>query len=184
MQTEFRKPHYCLPPILIHKYTCLYTREQTPVQMCTGKCVHVWQTVAETLELRKPPLPTHYNDIIMGAIASQITSLAIVFSSFIQTQIKENIKAPRHWPLCGEFTGTGEFTAQMASYAENISIWWRHREWRQFGIITALNSHEHVSKGSLNTDPTYVRMIYWIMETQLPLANKYVSMHSVKRYAV
>ena len=23
----------------------------------------------------------------------------------IQTQIKENIKAPRHWPLCGEFTG-------------------------------------------------------------------------------
>ena len=24
---------------------------------------------------------------------------------FIQTQIKENIKAPRHWPLCGELTG-------------------------------------------------------------------------------
>ena len=24
--------------------------------------------------------------------------------SFIQMQIKENIKAPRHWPLCGEFT--------------------------------------------------------------------------------
>ena len=24
---------------------------------------------------------------------------------FIQTQIKENIKAPPHWPLCGEFTG-------------------------------------------------------------------------------
>ena len=23
----------------------------------------------------------------------------------LQTQIKENIKAPRHWPLCGEFTG-------------------------------------------------------------------------------
>ena len=24
---------------------------------------------------------------------------------FIQTQIKENIKAPHHWPLCGEFIG-------------------------------------------------------------------------------
>ena len=24
---------------------------------------------------------------------------------FIQAQIKENIKAPRHWPLWGEFTG-------------------------------------------------------------------------------
>ena len=42
----------------------------------------------------------------MSAIASQITSLTIVFTqSFIQTQIKENIKARRHWPLCGEFTG-------------------------------------------------------------------------------
>ena len=25
--------------------------------------------------------------------------------AFIQVQIKENIKAPRYWPLCGEFTG-------------------------------------------------------------------------------
>ena len=24
---------------------------------------------------------------------------------FVQTQIKDNIKAPRHWPLCVEFTG-------------------------------------------------------------------------------
>ena len=47
---------------------------------------------------------THCNDIIMGAVASQITSLTIVYS-FIQAQIKENIKAPRHWPLWGEFTG-------------------------------------------------------------------------------
>ena len=46
--------------------------------------------------------------------------------SFIRTQIKENIKAPRDWPLCGEFTGTGEFPAQRASNAENVSIWWRH----------------------------------------------------------
>ena len=45
---------------------------------------------------------------------------------FIQTQIKETIKAPRHWPLCGEFTGPGEFPTQRASYAENVSIWWRH----------------------------------------------------------
>ena len=47
---------------------------------------------------------------------------------FIRAQIKENIKAPRHWPLCGEFTGTGEFPEQMASNAETVSIWWRHHE--------------------------------------------------------
>ena len=29
--------------------------------------------------------------------------------------------------LCaGNSPGTGEFSAQMASYAENVSIWWRH----------------------------------------------------------
>ena len=31
-------------------------------------------------------------------------SLTVVYSTVIQAQIKENIKAPRHWPLCGEFT--------------------------------------------------------------------------------
>ena len=62
----------------------------------------------------------------MGTMASQITSITVVNQAFIRTQIKENIKAPRHWPLCGEVTGTGEFPAQMARNAENVSIWWRH----------------------------------------------------------
>ena len=41
----------------------------------------------------------------MGAIASLIPASRLFTQPFIQTQIKENIKAPRHWPLCGEFTG-------------------------------------------------------------------------------
>ena len=43
------------------------------------------------------------------------------FHWFLQllAQIKENIKAPRHWPLCWEFT--------KFSNAENVSIWWLHR---------------------------------------------------------
>ena len=53
--------------------------------------------------------------------------------------IKENIKAPRHWPLCGEFTGTGEFPAQRASYAENVSIWWRHHVWHSNHIESILH---------------------------------------------
>ena len=54
----------------------------------------------------------------MGTMASQITSLTIIYSTVIQVQIKENSKAPRQWPLCGEFTGTGEFPAQRVSNAE------------------------------------------------------------------
>ena len=35
--------------------------------------------------------------------------------------------------LCaGNSPGTGEFPAQMASHAENVSIWWRHHEIRSF----------------------------------------------------
>ena len=50
---------------------------------------------------------THYSDVIMGAIASQITSLPIVYSTVYSgaDQRRHVIRAPRHWLLCGEFTG-------------------------------------------------------------------------------
>ena len=44
--------------------------------------------------------------------------------------MKESIKAQRHWPLCGEFTGTGEFPAQgpvtrkMFLFGDVIMITW------------------------------------------------------------
>ena len=47
----------------------------------------------------------HYSDVIIGAMASQITSLTLFTQPFIQTQIKENTKATRRWTLCGEFSG-------------------------------------------------------------------------------
>ena len=66
----------------------------------------------------------HYGDVIMSAIASQITSVSIVFSTIVQAQTKENIKAPRHWPLWGE--STVDFPPRSASNAENVSFWWRY----------------------------------------------------------
>ena len=65
---------------------------------------------------------THYNDVIMGTIASQITSLTIVYSTVYSDAVQRNTKAMRHWPL------SGEFPTQMASNAENVSIWWRHHD--------------------------------------------------------
>ena len=50
-------------------------------------------------------LSSQNNDVIMGAMAPQIINLTIVYSIVYSAQIKENIKAARHWPLCGEFTG-------------------------------------------------------------------------------
>ena len=45
----------------------------------------------------------HYIDVIMGAMASQITSLFSVYST-VYSGADQNFKAPRHWSLCGEFT--------------------------------------------------------------------------------
>ena len=75
--------------------------------------------------MRKAP-PYHYNDVIMGVMASQ-------------AQIKENIT--RHWPLCvGNPPETGEFPAQMASNAENVSIWWRHHDREKSPDCSSLQS--------------------------------------------
>ena len=77
----------------------------------------------------------HYGDVIMDTMVSQITSLTMFTQPFIQMQINENIKAHRHWPLCGEFP------AQMASNMENVSIWWRYHD----PVIFLENAHKRHS---------------------------------------
>ena len=63
----------------------------------------------------------------MDATASHITDVSIIYWIVVQAQIKENIKAPRHWPLEGGNSPlTNEFAAQRANNAENAFIWWRH----------------------------------------------------------
>ena len=59
----------------------------------------------------------------------------------IQAQIKENIKAPRHWPLWGEFTGDRWTPRTRASNAENVSIWWRHHVLLLTGIIAWIQDY-------------------------------------------
>ena len=71
----------------------------------------------------------------MGAMALQITSLAIVYSTvysgadqrkYQSSASMAHVRGIHRWP--------GEFPAQMASNAEIVSIWWRHPEhgpWQQ-----------------------------------------------------
>ena len=45
--------------------------------------------------------------------------------------------------LCaGNSPGTGEFLAQMASYAENVSIWWRHHVLRRDALLFSKATHQ------------------------------------------
>ena len=71
----------------------------------------------------------HYNDVLMGLMASQITSLTIVYSAaYFGHRSKKTSKLCVTGLCAGNSPGTGEFPAQMASNAENVSIWWRHHD--------------------------------------------------------
>ena len=64
----------------------------------------------------------------MSAMASQITSLMIVYSSIYSGSEQRNIMF-HVTSLCeGNSLVTGEFPAQRASYVENVFIWWCHYE--------------------------------------------------------
>ena len=85
---------------------------------------------------------SHYNDAIMGAMASQITNLMIVYSAacsgedqrkhqrsaslaFVQGIHRWPVNSPHKWPV----------TRKM------FSIWWRHHAWsiteNMFNLVTS-----------------------------------------------
>ena len=66
----------------------------------------------------------HYSDIIMSEMKSQITSVSIVCSTVCSGADQSKYQSSTSLALWGEITGV--VPAQRASYAENVSIWWRH----------------------------------------------------------
>ena len=71
----------------------------------------------------------HNNDIIMGAIVSQITSLTIVHSTVYSGANQRKHQKLLVTGLCaGNSPVTSEFPTQMVINTENVAIWWRHHE--------------------------------------------------------
>ena len=69
----------------------------------------------------------------MGAIASQITSLTIAYSTvYSDADLRKHQSSASLAFARGIHRGPGEFPAQMANNAENVSIRWRHHEGMQF----------------------------------------------------
>ena len=63
----------------------------------------------------------------MGAIASQITSLTIVYSNRLFRRRSKKTSTLHTTGLCtGNSPGTDDFPAHKASNLENVSIWCRH----------------------------------------------------------
>ena len=93
-----------------------------------------------SLELEQSNHDPHYDDVIMTTMASQITIFIIVigFNHGVLGLAENPARGTGFWSQNTEGAargvltekarpeGTGEFPAQMASNAENVSIWWRH----------------------------------------------------------
>ena len=100
--------------------------QQLPVK-AVGSWTHYSRWIDDTrigsvVQTKNHKIFPRYSYIIMGAMASQITSLTIVYSTVYSgaDQRKHQSSALL------AFVVTGEFPAQMASNAENNSIWWSH----------------------------------------------------------
>ena len=76
---------------------------------------------------RKTKNDIDYSDVIMGTRASQITSLTVVYSSvYSGTYQRKHQSSASLAFVRGIHRGPVNSQAQMASNAENVSIWWRH----------------------------------------------------------
>ena len=97
-------------------YSCICIRNMIPI---------IKSSLYDTLYLLKQA--NHNNGVIMGTIASQITSLTIIYSKVYSDadQRKHQSSASLAF-VWGNSSVTGEFPAQMASNAENVSLWWCH----------------------------------------------------------
>ena len=80
--------------VLTYKQLLKHTDYQNIVFNNDKNMILIWSQMPS-----QQTLCFHYNDVIMGTIASRLFT-----QPFIQAQIKENIKSPRHWPLRVEFT--------------------------------------------------------------------------------
>ena len=78
---------------------------------------------------------SHFNDVIMSVIASQISGVSIVCSTVLTCRSKKH-QSSAATNFCAV---TGEFPAQKASNAENISIWWRHHQSNQSSNVIVLH---------------------------------------------
>ena len=69
---------------------------------------------------------THYNDVRMSTIASQITGLTIVYLIIYPHTVRRKHQSSASQAFARNSPGTGDIPAQRASNTGNVSIWWRH----------------------------------------------------------
>ena len=94
---------------------------------------------------------THDSDVIMSSMALKSSASRLFAQQFVQAQVKETPKL-RVTGLCeGNSLVTGEFPAQRASNAENVSIWWRHHDTTQKHVFIFPKTIQRIKDEFVNT---------------------------------
>ena len=91
----------------------------------------------------------------MSAMASQITSVTIVYSTVYSGADRRKLQGSATLAsVGGNSPVTGEFPAQMASNVENVFIWWRHHDKStSIGIMAWMNNYIHIKEWDIITHP-------------------------------
>ena len=78
---------------------------------------------------------THCSDVIMGAAASQITGVSIVYSTACPGTDKRKHQSSATLAFVRGIHRSPVISSQMVSNAEKVSIWWRHHDFGFFQMF-------------------------------------------------
>ena len=97
------------------------------------------------------PLRWRHND---NAVVSNHQPHGCLLNRLFRRKSKKTSKLCVTGLCAGNSPGTGEFPAQMASYAENVSIWWRHHatDYLDYGKVGCLVSYEEIRPKSIENE--------------------------------
>ena len=85
----------------------------------------------------------------MNTMASQITSLTVVYSTVYWDADQRKYQSYASLAFVWGLHRAGEFPAQRASNAENVSIWWRHHDKQWYDAM------------KLDKFDSYILLILW-----------------------
>ena len=130
-QETRRNAHWCLFQNEEHLfwYIDFHYKDKTVVSQAEGPCTLQWRHNGRDSVSNHQP-----HDCLLNC------------SFRCRSKKTSKLRVAGLW--AGNSSGTGEFPAQMASYAENVSIWWRHHEERLISTLGLgpFQHKDHVSR--------------------------------------
>ena len=101
-----------------------------------------------------------YSDVIMSAMASRITGVSTVYSTFYSGADQRKHQSSASLALGGNSPVTGEYPVQMASNTENVSNWLRRHDIADdshdihFTVLYCPRLYSYLKSGSFTGSPS------------------------------